>query len=167
MESTVVLLIELGNSAIYSTNVNARTHKLNTHLKQSRYSAIDELLTLSNIAAKGSVVIKDIQVCEQSGDHTELTIYVSYLPAFIDVAVEAERNNNGFSYYVEVAGVGYVYSASHAIKARDIALMSLRTHKPDIKDFEITLIDKETEKMPSEIELDEFSSVYMTARVIV
>ncbi|CAG23436.1 hypothetical protein [Photobacterium profundum] len=167
MESTVVLLVELGNSAIYSTNVGARTHKLNTHLKQSRYSAIDELLTLSNIAAKGSVILKDIQVREQSGDHTEYTIYASYLPAFIDVTVEAERNKHGFSYYVEVAGVGHEYSASHAVKARDIALMSLRTHKPDIKDFEITLIDKETEKMPSEIELDEFSSVYMTARVIV
>ncbi len=167
MESTVVLLVELGNSAIYSTNVSTRTHKLKTHVKQSRYSAIDELLTLSNIAAKGSVILKDIQVREQSGDHTEFTIYVSYLPAFIDVAVEAERNKHGFSYYVEVAGVGHEYSASHAVKARDIALMSLRTHKPDIKDFEITLIDKETEKMPSEIDLNEFSSVYMTARVIV
>ncbi|MGF1698797.1 hypothetical protein L4D09_00565 [Photobacterium makurazakiensis] len=167
MESTVVKVFESENSVLYSTCIDSRNYKLVTDFSKSRAGAVEELLVSNDIATKGSVEIRDIQVREQSGTHTELTVYAYYFPAFIDVSIQASRNLETFNFQVKMANSNFHYSSDHPLRASDITRMSLKTHYPDIKDFKISLIKKETKKMPSEIEVNEYSHVVMKAVILI
>ena len=167
MDSTVVKIFESEASVLYTTNIHAKHYELTTDFTTSRASAVEELLVSNGVATKGSVEIRDIQVLEQSGSHTELTIYAYYFPATVKVYVRAVRDPYTFIFQVDIADGHYHYSSSHPLRASDLTRMSLKTHFPDIKDFKIALLQKDTEKMPSEIEVNESSQVYMLANAVV
>lgn len=167
MESTVIKIFEADDSVLYTTSINSKHYELRTDFSKSRLSAVEELLVSNNIATKGSVEIRDIQVLEQSGSHTELTVYAYYFPATVKVYVRAVRDSCTYIFQVDIADGHYHYSSSHPLRASDLTRMSLKTHFPDIKDFKIALLKKDTEKMPSEINVNEFSQVYMMANAVV
>ncbi|MGR5062501.1 hypothetical protein [Photobacterium sp. DNB22_13_2] len=167
MESTVVKIFESETSVLYTTNIHSKKYELMTDFSMSRTEAVAKLLVCNNIAAKGTVEIRDIQVLAQSGDHTELTVYAYYFPATVKVYVQAVRDTCTYIFQVDIADGHYHYSSSHPLRASDLARMSLKTHFPDIKDFKVALIKKDTEKMPSEINVNEFSQVYMMANAVI
>lgn len=167
MQSTVVKVYESKDSVLYTTSINAHKYELATDYSTSREAAIKELLVSNDIAAKGSVEIKDIQVLEESGAHTELNVYAYYFPANVKVYVRAVRDPNTFIFQVDIADGHYHYSSSHPLRASDLTRMSLKSHFPDIRDFKIILDKKDTEKMPSEIAVNEYSQVHMMANAVI
>ena len=167
MQSTVVKVYESKDSILYTTCIKARKYELTADLSTSRENAIEELLVSHDIAAKGSIEIRDIQVLEEAGSHTELNIYAFYFPAHVNVYIRAVRDPHTFIFQVDIADGHYHYSSSHPLRASDLTRMSLKSHFPDIRDFKVILDKKDTEKMPSEIAVNEYSQVHMMANAVI
>lgn len=167
MQSAVIKVFESKDAVRYTTCVNAHKYEITTDFSMSRERAIEELLVSHDIAAKGSIEIRDIQVLEESGSHTELNIYAFYFPAYVNVYIRAVRDPHIFIFQVDIADGHYHYSSSHPLRASDLTRMSLKSHFPDIRDFKILLEKKDTEKMPSEIAVNEYSQVHMMANAVI
>lgn len=167
MQSIVIKVFESNNSVRYTTSINAMHYDLVTDYSTSRISAVEELLVSHDIAAKGLVEIRDIHVQQESGTHTELIVYACYFPALVNVFIRAVRDQFAYIFQVDIDAGHYHYSSSHPLRAIDLARMSLKTHFPGVMDFNIALSNKDADKMPSEIDIGEYSNVHMVARAFI